>query len=84
MVGESINIENDAQERTGIRLREQYMKEKKELTITQCKSLSEPDPKIPGSEWRECECIVYIYVKGGKDSVINRYLELHNNMQKLF
>jgi hypothetical protein len=42
----------------------------KRVGVKDCKPLSIPDPKIPYSEWKECECSIYIHFKGGKEALI--------------
>ncbi len=41
-----------------------------------CKPLYLDNPEAPGSEWKECECIVYIYIKGGREAIRARAEEL--------
>ncbi|MBK8397826.1 MAG: lipoprotein LipL21 [Leptospiraceae bacterium] len=40
------------------------------VNVKECKNLYPDDPNIPYSGWKECECIVYIKVPGGRDAVV--------------
>ena len=41
-----------------------------------CKPLSVPDPQIPYSGYKECECLIFVHAPGGKDGIIARAKEL--------
>jgi hypothetical protein len=41
--------------------------------------LAIPVPDFPNSEWKECECIIYVRITGGKEKVI-KDLEQMDNM----
>lgn len=42
----------------------------KDIKIKDCKPIAIPDSKIPLSEWKECECILYVYISYGRDRII--------------
>lgn len=44
-----------------------------------CMPLAIPVPDFPNSEWKECECIIYVRITGGKEKVI-KDLEQMDNM----
>lgn len=39
------------------------------LQIQGCRPLALPDPEIPYSEFKKCECILYSHVPGGRDYI---------------
>ena len=47
----------------------EYSGKIKEVKVKECKPLY-PDPEIPDSGWKECECIVYIHIPGGRDAIV--------------
>ncbi len=81
MIGDSIigsiHAKSEAEEeRIGILLVKKYLREKDKIQVKECRPLAQPNSKIPNSEWRECECIVYLYIPGGKDTIIKEAKEL--------
>ncbi|HMW05370.1 MAG TPA: hypothetical protein PK079_11600 [Leptospiraceae bacterium] len=43
----------------------------------ECKPTATPIPDFPFSEWRECACLVYAHVKGGKETIVKYYKETY-------
>ncbi|HMW05373.1 MAG TPA: hypothetical protein PK079_11615 [Leptospiraceae bacterium] len=50
----------------------EYKKIIKVVEVKDCKPLAVPDPEIPLSKWKDCECLVYAQVPGGRDAFIVR------------
>ena len=48
----------------------------KQIGTKDCKPLAPSDSKFPYREWKECECIIYSHIPGGKDGIIARAREL--------
>jgi hypothetical protein len=40
------------------------------MNTKECKPLAIADPNIPNSEWRECKCMIYVRIPGGRDAVL--------------
>ncbi|MCB1156318.1 MAG: lipoprotein LipL21 [Leptospiraceae bacterium] len=40
------------------------------MNTMQCEPLSKPDPNIANSEWKECRCVMYVRIEGGRDAVL--------------
>lgn len=57
----------------------EYLGKINEIKVKDCQSMAITDPEVPFSGWKECECIVYVYVKGGKDAIITRAKEIDRN-----
>jgi hypothetical protein len=36
----------------------------------ECKPLAVADPNIPSSEWKECKCVMFVRIPGGRDAVL--------------
>lgn len=47
----------------------------KEAKLKECKPTASEISEIKGSNWRECECIVYAHIPGGKDGLLSRIRE---------
>ncbi len=56
----------------------EYVGKIKGAEAKDCKPLAIPDPEVPLSEWKECECTVYAYIPGGKDGIIARAKEIES------
>ncbi|MBK9502346.1 MAG: hypothetical protein IPQ05_04155 [Leptospiraceae bacterium] len=54
----------------------EYKEKVKEAKVKDCKPLAIPDPEVPLSEWKECECTIYVHIPGGRDGIITRAKEL--------
>ena len=64
---------------SAIVLVKEYLGKINEIKVKDCQSIGIPDPEVPFSEWKECECIVYVYIKGGRDTIITRAREIDGN-----
>lgn len=42
----------------------------KEIKQKECKPIATEESSFKGSSWRECECIFYAHVPGGKDALV--------------
>ena len=54
-----------------------------DFKVRDCKPLGTPNPKYSLIEWKDCECTIYLYIKDGKDGVIQiideyRYISITN------
>jgi hypothetical protein len=81
MIGESITGAsglNDG-EGTGLILVREYAGKIQGFNTASCKPLAVPDPDIAGSEYKECECVVYVKLTGGRDGIIQRGKEIEKN-----
>jgi hypothetical protein len=56
----------------------EYKKKIKGPSFYKCKPLGIHDPLIPFSDYKECECIIFVHVKGGKDTIIARAKEIES------
>ncbi len=78
MIGESMqgNINDSEFDRIGNLLVIKYLVEKEKIQTKDCRPLFMDDPKNPNNKWRECECLVYVHIPGGKDTIIKEAKEL--------
>lgn len=81
MVSESINssmqIKNEKEfDRIGTSLVKKYLKEKDKIQVKECRALYPNDPDKPNSGWKECECILYLHVSGGQETILKEAEEL--------
>ncbi len=54
----------------------EYVGKIKGAEAKDCKPLAIPDQEVPLSEWKECECLIYSHIPGGRDGIIIRAKEL--------
>lgn len=40
------------------------------MNTKECKPLAVADPNVPYSEWKECQCVMYVRIPGGRDTVL--------------
>ncbi|MCB1157124.1 MAG: lipoprotein LipL21 [Leptospiraceae bacterium] len=40
------------------------------MNTMQCEPLAKAEADIPNSEWKECRCVMYVRIEGGRDSVL--------------
>jgi hypothetical protein len=40
------------------------------MNVKECKPLAVADPNIPNSEWKECKCVMFVRIPGGRDAVL--------------
>lgn len=80
MVGESIEGASGVAdgESTGFVIVSQYTGKVKGMNVRDCKPLAEAG-KFKGSEWGQCECVIWAKVDGGRDSVIAAAQEQEKN-----
>jgi hypothetical protein len=78
LIGESITGASgisDA-ESTGKVVVREFQGKLQGVNVKACKPLAAPDPQIPNSEFKECECVVYVRIDGGREAVIARAKEI--------
>lgn len=57
----------------------EYKNKDNEIKAKSCYPVAKPSHEEPDSEWKECECVFYLYIKGGKDAIIARAIEIEND-----
>lgn len=70
MVWETVSIYSCDEDMTAKYLWRHYFQGTK-VNTKECKPMAVPTPSIPLSEYRECECILYIHIPGGREYVVN-------------
>jgi hypothetical protein len=63
------NLVSTDGESPGKHLVRKLMNQPLKLQIQGCRPLALPDPEIPYSEFKKCECILYSHVPGGRDYI---------------
>ena len=48
----------------------------REVKVKDCKPIAVPDQSIPLSEYKECQCIAYAQIPGGKDEIVAKANEI--------
>ena len=78
MIGETLQGASGVAdgESTGSVLVSEYTGKIKGVSSKECKGLAQADPQIPYSEYKECECVIFSRIEGGKDSIIARAKEI--------
>ena len=56
----------------------EFKNELQGVNIKECKPLFTDEPTLPYSGWKECECVIYIKILGGKERVLESYLRKTN------
>ncbi|MCB1176136.1 MAG: lipoprotein LipL21 [Leptospiraceae bacterium] len=46
------------------------------VNVKECKPIAVPDPSIPLSEYKECQCVIFVKVPGGRDAIVARAKEI--------
>ncbi len=57
----------------------EYKNKDNEIKAKSCYPIAKPSREEPESEWKECECVFYLYIRGGKDAIIARAIEIEND-----
>jgi hypothetical protein len=80
LVGESLTGASGVSdgESTGKVVVREFAAKVKGVNTKECAARGIAKPEIPGSEWLECECVMYVKIDGGKDSVIASAKEAEN------
>lgn len=80
MIGETLQGASGVSdgESTGMVLVSEFSGKIKGVSTKACKGLAQPDPQVPYSEYKECECIIFTKIEGGKDAIIARAKEVEN------
>lgn len=78
MIGETLQGASGVAdgESTGSVLVSEYTGKIKGVSTKECKGLAPVDPQVPYSEYKECECVIFSRVEGGKDAIIARAKEV--------
>ena len=66
----------DDSSKTEFEIIKEYKDKNNEIKVKSCYPIAKPSREEPESEWKECECVFYLYIKGGKDSIIARAKEI--------
>ena len=66
----------DDSSKTEFEIIKEYKDKNNEIKVKSCYPIAKPSREEPESEWKECECVFYLYIKGGKDAIIARAKEI--------
>lgn len=47
------------------------------MNVKECKPLAVEDPDIPYSKWKECECVMFVRIPGGREAVLAKVKEVN-------
>jgi hypothetical protein len=80
MIGESITGNSGVSdgESTGKVVIRDFIGKLQGVNVKECKPIATPDPSIPLSEYKECQCIIFVKIPGGRDAIIARAKEIEN------
>ncbi|MDX1958182.1 MAG: lipoprotein LipL21 [Leptospiraceae bacterium] len=76
LVGESLTNSCHDGESTGPVIVREYNGKLKGVNIKECKPKAVAVPGILGSEYAECECVIFVKIPGGKDAIIAQLQEI--------
>ena len=76
LMGMESPADGDENSTTKTSLIKDYKDKNNEIKVKSCYPIAKPSREEPDSEWKECECIFYLYIKGGKDAIIARAKEI--------
>ena len=78
MIGESIEGASGVSdgESTGKVVVREFSGKLQGVSTKECRPMAIAKPEIPGSEYLECECVIFLRVDGGRDAIIARAQEL--------
>ncbi len=81
MIGETLTGASGVAdgESTGSVLVSEYTGKIKGVSTKECKGLAQADPQIPYSDYKECECVIFSRIEGGKDAIIARAKEVEGS-----
>ncbi len=86
LYGETIIIGSDldTEQQANVIDYKEFSEELRSLKIKECKPLFEDEENFPNSGWKECECIFYIKIDGGREIIHQKFmkLELQANKKK--
>ncbi|MDX1961458.1 MAG: lipoprotein LipL21 [Leptospiraceae bacterium] len=63
-------------ESTGAVVVREFNGKLKGVNIKECKGLAMEVPDAPGSEFKECECVIFVKIPGGREAVIAKAQEV--------
>jgi hypothetical protein len=75
LIGESLASMSDG-DLTATAIAKEYKNKNNEIKVKSCYPIAKPSREEPDSEWKECECVFYLFIKGGKDAIIARAKEI--------
>jgi hypothetical protein len=78
MIGESIEGASGVSdgESTGKVVVREFEGKLQGVNTKECRPTAIAKPEIPGSEYLECECVIFVRIDGGRDSILARAKEL--------
>ncbi|MCB1176135.1 MAG: lipoprotein LipL21 [Leptospiraceae bacterium] len=81
MIGESITGASGISdgESTGKVVVREFQGKLQGVNTKECKPIAVPDPSIPLSEYKECQCVIFVKIDGGRDSIVARAKEIEGN-----
>lgn len=71
-IGEFNSSDDDSIEQNVIR---NFMGKNQSINTKECKPIAQANDDSPFSEWRECECIIFVKVEGGRDTILAKAQE---------
>jgi hypothetical protein len=80
MVGESVQGASGVSdgESTGKVVVREFNAKVQGVNTKECKPLMPQDPQIPYAEWKECECVIFVKIDGGREAIVARAKEIEN------
>lgn len=78
MIGESITGASGVAdgESTGKVVVREFQGKLQGVNVKECRAISTPDPSIPLSEYKECQCVIFVKIPGGRDAIVARAKEI--------
>jgi hypothetical protein len=72
LIGESVQGASGVSdgESTGVVVVREFSGQLQGVNVKECKALYPDEPSTPFSGWKECECVVFIKIPGGKEAVV--------------
>ncbi|MDX1958181.1 MAG: lipoprotein LipL21 [Leptospiraceae bacterium] len=78
LVGESLTGASGVSdgESTGAVVVREFNGKLKGVNVKECKPKAVATPDVPGSEYTECECVIFVKIPGGRDAIIAKAQEV--------
>ena len=72
LIGESIEGASSLQdgESMGLIVKREFSGQLQGVNVKECKALYPDEASTPYSGWKECECVVFVKIPGGKEAVL--------------
>ncbi|MDX1958183.1 MAG: lipoprotein LipL21 [Leptospiraceae bacterium] len=81
MIGESLTGASGVSdgESTGAVVVREFNGKLKGVNVKECKPKAVATPDVPGSEYTECECVIFVKIPGGRDAIIAKAQEVEKS-----